>query len=363
MTRFAPALFSLFLALILGLSACGVERDSPVALDAESDPDQTSTDDGGDQADGDVESGGDEETTTPTTVAPEPTPTPSTAPPDEVAIVADFVDGDTWELTHGELNSVVIPTWENEEFVANAFGGVVPPNFYSGVLGEHLVAEVIQRELDGLGASVDPAAIEAAESNILGLVQNWYLDSPDPEADAAELVAEVPYLQFITDFQAGQQSLLAAIAAGGESTVEAPCVRHILVETEDEAQQVLDDLNDGADFATLAAERSVGPTGPTGGDLGCAPSTNYVPEFAGAVDSAELGAFVGPVQTQFGWHVLVVDRYEETDTDPTPVANQLITDALAGATIEVDPRIGSWDPSTLTVVPAQDQGADDTDDQ
>ncbi len=362
MKRFAPALYSLLLATILGLTACGVERDSAVALDAEADSDQAVTDDGVDQADGGESDGGDE-ATTPTTAAPEPTPTPSTAPAGEVAITADFGDGGVWELTHGEFNSVVIPTWENEQFVANAFQGVVPPNFYSGVLGEHLVAEVIQRELDQLGASVDPAATEAAENNILGLVQNWFPDSADPEADAAQLVADVPYLEFIADFQARQQSLLAALAASGETMVEAPCVRHILLETEDEAQQVLDDLVGGADFATLAAERSVGPTGPTGGDLGCAPSTNYVPEFAEAIDGAELGSYVGPVQTQFGWHVLIVDRFEETQTDPTPLANQLITDTLAGATVEVDPLIGSWDPTTLSVVPAQAQGGDDTADQ
>ena len=349
--------------MILGLTACGVRRDSSVALEAEADAGRTVTDDAGDQVDGDAESGGDATTTTSTTVVPEPTPTPSTAPADEVAVTADFGDGEIWELTHGELNSVVIPTWENERFVANAFGGVVPPNFYSGVLGEHLVAEVIQRQLDEFGATVDPATIELAEANILGLAQNWFVDSPDPETEAAELVAEVPYLGFIADFQARQQSLLTAIAASGETSVEAPCVRHILVESQDEAQQVLDDLDGGADFATLAAERSVGPTGPTGGDLGCSPSANYVPEFAEAVDTAELGVFVGPVQTQFGWHVLVVDRYEETQTDPTPLANQLITDALVGATVEVDPRIGSWDPTTLTVVPAQDQGVDDTADE
>lgn len=349
--------------MILGLTACGVRRDSSVALESEADPGQTVTDDAGDQVEGDAESGGDDTTTTSTTVAPEPTPTPSTAPADEVAVTADFGDGEIWELTHGELNLVVIPTWENERFVTNAFGGVVPPNFYSGVLGEHLVAEVIQRQLVELGATVDPATVELAETNIIGLAQNWFLDSSDPEAEAAELVAEVPYLGFIADFQAGQQSLLSAISASGETSVEAPCVRHILVETEDEALQVLNDLNDGTDFATLAADRSVGPTGPEGGDLGCLPSTNYVPEFAEAVDTAELGVFVGPVQTQFGWHVLVVERYEETQTDPTPLANQRITDALVGATVEVDPRIGSWDPATLTVVPAQDQGADDAADE
>lgn len=351
------------MAVTLGLASCGVERESPVALDVEADPDEAAADDGDDQVAADDAAVGDDETTTPTTGVPEPTPTPSTAPADEVAIAADFGGGETWELTHGDFNAVVIPTWENEQFVSNAFQGVVPANFYSGVLGEHLVAEVIQRELSALGASVDPAAVDAAEANIISLVQNWYPDSPDPEADAAELVDGVPYLGFIVDFQAGQQSLLTAIADGGESVVDAPCVRHILLETEDEAQQVLDDLNDGADFATLAAEQSIGPTGPNGGDLGCTPSTDYVPEFAEAIDVAELGTYVGPVETQFGWHILVVDRYEETQSDPAPVANQLITDALAAASVEVDPRIGSWDSTNLVVVPAQDQGADDTADQ
>lgn len=330
---------------VLALTGCGVERGSAVALDSEAGVEP-------------VDAGGATVAeTTPTTVAPEPTPVPSTAPADEVAITAEL-DGEEWTLTHGQLNDVVIPTWENEVFVANAFQGVVPPNFYAGVAGDHLVSEVIRHEIEKLGGSVEATTAEQAEANIMGVIQGWFAGSADPGADASALIDEVPYLDFVIEFQARQESLLTTIAESAEATVEAPCVRHILTETEADADEVLAELNAGADFTELAAERSIGPTGPTGGDLGCAPSSSYVPEFAAAVDGAELGEYVGPVQSNFGWHVLIVDRTEPIESDPTPLANELITNALSNATVEVDPRIGEWDSTSLAVVPADIAAAD-----
>jgi len=63
-------------------------------------------------------------------------------------------------------------------------------------------------------------------------------------------------------------------------------------------------LADGADFATLAKERSTGPSGPRGGELGWFGTGQMVPEFEQAVIGLEDGAVSEPVQTQFGWHVV-----------------------------------------------------------
>jgi len=333
--------------LLLVLSACGVSRSAPddAALDEE------------EVAAEETESGDETPaaTTTPTTPPAEPTPTPTTAPADEVAITADLGGGDTWELTHGDLNDIVIPTWENQEFVTLAFGGAVPPGFYPGVAYEHLVGETLNRELADLSGSVADTDTEAAQESLSGLMQSWFSDAADPVAEADRLFGEVPYLPFVVDQQAKQTALGEALVDSGELTVEAPCVRHILLADEPAAQEVLALLEGGADFAELAAERSTGPTGPDGGDLGCAPSSGYVPEFAAAVDSATLGEYVGPVETQFGWHVLVVDRFEESELNPGDAIGQRIRDRLEGATVDVDPRIGTWDPVNLTINPAADE--------
>lgn len=296
----------------------------------------------------------DETTTTPTSQPVEPTPPPTTAPASDVAFTIDFGD-EVREVTHGQVNDVIIPTWENDEFVSLAFGGVVPPGFYNGVVNEVLVGEVFDYELSNLNGTVDDADVQAARDNLMGIMQSWYPADGDPVGSANAIYEQVPYLPFLVNLQASQAGISTALEASGALNAEVPCVRHILLDDEATAQEVLDLLADGGDFATLATEYSTGPSGPNGGDLGCAASSGYVPEFATAVDTAELGEFVGPVQTQFGWHVLVVERYEETVQDPTQVLNDYVRNALGSVSVDVDPRLGSWDPNGLSIVPASSE--------
>jgi peptidyl-prolyl cis-trans isomerase C len=89
---------------------------------------------------------------------------------------------------------------------------------------------------------------------------------------------------------------------------------HILVETEEEAQALIAELEGGADFAELAKEKSTGPSGPNGGQLGWFGKGTMVPEFQNAVEEMETGEVAGPVQTQFGWHVIKLN--ETRDKEP-----------------------------------------------
>lgn len=91
--------------------------------------------------------------------------------------------------------------------------------------------------------------------------------------------------------------------------------RHILVETQAAASDLIVQLNDGADFAELATEHSTGPTGANGGDLGWFSPDQMVAAFSDAVAALEDGAYTAePVQTQFGWHVIL--REESRDNQP-----------------------------------------------
>ena len=83
---------------------------------------------------------------------------------------------------------------------------------------------------------------------------------------------------------------------------------HILVASEEEAQNLIDQLNDGADFVALAQEFSTGPSGPNGGALGWFGTGMMVPEFETAVAGLEAGEISAPVQTQFGWHVVKLNE-------------------------------------------------------
>lgn len=83
---------------------------------------------------------------------------------------------------------------------------------------------------------------------------------------------------------------------------------HILVETEDEALALIALLADGADFPDLAKEHSTGPSGPNGGELGWFSDGMMVQPFQDAVAEMEAGGVSAPVQTQFGWHVIILNE-------------------------------------------------------
>ena len=91
----------------------------------------------------------------------------------------------------------------------------------------------------------------------------------------------------------------------GEQEVHA---RHILVETEDEAKAVEDELKKGADFAELAKKKSKDPGASDGGDLGFFTKDQMVPEFSAVAFSLEPGKISDPVKTQFGWHIIKVEE-------------------------------------------------------
>ena len=88
--------------------------------------------------------------------------------------------------------------------------------------------------------------------------------------------------------------------------------RHILVDQETEAAAIISELEGGADFAQLAMERSTGPSGPNGGDLGWFSADTMVEPFANAVRAMEVGTHSQePVQTRFGWHVILLEEMED----------------------------------------------------
>jgi peptidyl-prolyl cis-trans isomerase C len=96
--------------------------------------------------------------------------------------------------------------------------------------------------------------------------------------------------------------------------------RHILVPTEDEAKAILAQLKNGADFATLAKEKSKDPGAADGGDLGYFTKEQMVPEFAAVAFKLDKGQVSDPVKTQFGWHIIKV---EDKRVKPTPTFGQV----------------------------------------
>lgn len=144
------------------------------------------------------------------------------------------------------------------------------------------------------------------------------------------------------------------------ATMTSVCVEHILVETTEEAEAVKARLAAGEDFATVADEVSL-DTNTEGGDLGCTSAGSYVTEFAEAALAAPLGEVVGPVESDYGFHVLVVSERtvptrEEYLADPRALLSenqlsQIWATWMAEVMEEADPWVaaeyGTWTPTGI----------------
>lgn len=137
---------------------------------------------------------------------------------------------------------------------------------------------------------------------------------------------------------------------------------HILVETEEDATAIKGQLDEGGDFAEIAKEKSTGPSGPAGGELGWFGEGVMVPEFETAVTSLAVGEVSAPVQTQFGWHVIKMNETRETEKPSLDtmrdqieqeiqqeIASVYINDVAANAEV-TRPGEGAFDPSVLTSI-------------
>lgn len=142
----------------------------------------------------------------------------------------------------------------------------------------------------------------------------------------SELLARLLMREKFSDVSFSEEEIQAQydLQHGGDANREFKA-RHILVKTEDEAKAVIEALRNGGDFIALAKERSTGPSGPNGGDLGWFQSTTMVAPFAEAVKAMGKGDIsVSPVQTQFGWHIIKLeDTRESAGPDLESVRTQL----------------------------------------
>jgi len=142
------------------------------------------------------------------------------------------------------------------------------------------------------------------------------------------------------------------------------CAAHILVDTEDEAAAIVTRLEAGEDFATLATQLSIDTgSGASGGDLGCTTPTGWVDEFAEASMTGEIGAVTGPVQSQFGYHLIRVDSRTEatteqliaslTDVRLAGIVDDWFLNAITSAEVVVAEEYGTWvtDPLPEIVAP------------
>lgn len=109
---------------------------------------------------------------------------------------------------------------------------------------------------------------------------------------------------------------------------------HILLETEQEALDLLEELKGGADFVTAAQTHSTGPSGPSGGSLGWFGRGDMVPTFDEAVAAMEVGTLSDPVQSQFGWHIIRLNNTRRIEAPELADVREDLIDELGQVILE-----------------------------
>ncbi len=110
--------------------------------------------------------------------------------------------------------------------------------------------------------------------------------------------------------------------------VEEVRAAHILVDSQEKAEALKAELDEGADFAALAAEHGTDGTAARGGDLGWFVHEQMVPEFADAAFAMQPGEISDPVQSPFGWHLIKLDERRERAAPPIEEVRGQIVEQL-----------------------------------
>jgi hypothetical protein len=217
----------------------------------------------------------------------------------------------------------------------------VPFSTVRDVLNTWIVNRIVIGELEAAGETPEPAP--PADDALSALLNEQ----------------EVVFTQWRELPGATDDEFRAAYQRGPEFS-EVACTSHVLVPTRSEADEVVAELDAGADFAEVARERSTDTvSAEMGGSLGCMNvgefRQQFIPEFVDAALDAEVGEPTGPVESQFGHHVILVRPFDEIQDVPEARAvfesdGVRFRRAARAADIRIDPRFGAFDPE-FGVVP------------
>jgi len=250
---------------------------------------------------------------------------------------------DDAELSRDQFTDLVAEARAAQGVTADTVSGPewarVDASTARGIAGQFVAMELVRSDLTQLGMEVPESApiaedstqpaIDEFQADYQALIQTWV-------AAPTEMIADDDVRAFYE--QGPAESGIA-------------CVQHILVAEEAEAEAVLDRLEAGESFADVAAETSIDPqSAAQGGSLGgCTPTASFreqfVPEFVEGSLAGDVGVPTGPVETQFGHHVIRIVPFDELSHDDLVVTRFF---ALSDwHDVETDPEIGVWEAPTV----------------
>ncbi len=247
------------------------------------------------------------------------------------------------------------------------------------ILSQLIQDDIITAASDALGVTVAEDEVEeqfevlaeqfgGVEALLEELEQRGLSEEDLRRQLAAFVRREALNAHFAEAADVDREDVEAAYEERRESRYRVAQASHILVDTEEEAEALLAEIDDGADFEELAEEHSQDEfSAQRGGDLGENPRGAYVEAFDEALWSADEGEVVGPVQTEFGFHIIRVEGFRETPLAEVEdeIREELggsaaqreyeawLTSAFEDADVWVNPRFGEWDPDTGVVVPRE----------
>ncbi|MDZ7643737.1 MAG: peptidylprolyl isomerase [Woeseiaceae bacterium] len=150
------------------------------------------------------------------------------------------------------------------------------------------------------------------------------------ELQSRGVLAQAVASQFFANTEVSEEEIQAEYES--QSKVAPPQqykARHILVETQGKAADLISQLEAGGDFQALARSESTGPSSESGGDIGWFSPDQMVKPFSDAVVGLEDGAYTkAPVQTEFGWHVILREGSREAEPPPLDSVRDQITQAV-----------------------------------
>ncbi|WP_104990738.1 peptidylprolyl isomerase [Deinococcus sp. NW-56] len=283
--------------------------------------------------------------TQPAPAAPAQTPAaPATTTPADPQTVVARVGGETVTLGEYErafrlavarvLNSQGIPY--SEEALAQF--AEARPQFLTQYARDRAVYQLARRGTAVTAAQVDAQLAETHEgfdtdaAYAQALAANGFANEAELRADIERELVVDAYLEGIKSRLKFGDALVASFYQLNRQSFNRPaqaCVRHILVATQAEGQTILRDLAAGGDFAAIAREKSQDPgSAAEGGELGCIePGETVEPfdrtSFAAPLNQPQL------VQSEYGWHVLVVTRRTQAGVAPLAEVAPVIREQLA----------------------------------
>lgn len=221
-----------------------------------------------------------------------------------------------------------------------------------------VVTQVLTDDIQARGGEITPEDRSAAEEQLAAQFQQQWATTSQPvkELLIERSAALVKWNQVPVD-PATMEQFRADYEQGIEASGVA-CTAHIVVETRAEAEEVVGELDGSTDgFAALAQERSIDEAAAAnGGVIPCSStdefSASYDPAYVEAALAADVGVPVGPVETQFGYHVIVVRPFDDVVEEAAALySSERFAELAPGAGVYIDPRYGAFDPETALVQP------------